>query len=292
MSEVLAVPLNRKHISSIKHPLATRTTTRTLGRLLPNIFAVLLTAAGWPSAVLSQSQPSAEAIGYSQGGLPLMVYRLGDGPNLVPVLGAQHGGPEINTSRLTQSLMDYFTQNPTEVPGAVTLAFMPETNPDGIAAGTRRFLSGVDPNRNWGGPSWDTDGYDSNGRFERGLGGPEPFSEQETRALADFVLRQRPIMVVNYHSAGGFMFGGRDGIGGVLADAYERASGYYRPAPGSGSGPRLLGYRASGTTSGWLSEQGINGIFIELSTPADAELSRNLAGMKAMLAVLAASASP
>jgi hypothetical protein len=264
----------------------------TFGQLFLTLFAVLLSLASFPLTVSSQVQLAAESIGLSQGGLPLMVYRLGEGPNLVLVLGAQHGGPEANTARLTQGLMEYFTQNPAEVPGSVTLAFMPETNPDGIAAGTRRFLSGVDPNRNWGGPSWDTDGYDSNGRFERGLGGPEPFSEQETRALADFILRQRPIMVVNYHSAGGFMFGGRDGIGGVLADAYERASGYYRPAPGPGSGPRLLGYRASGTTSSWLSEQGINGIFIELTTPSDSELGRNLAGMKAMLAVLAASASP
>jgi hypothetical protein len=252
---------------------------------------LLLLALLVPSRANAASNTPPEIIGFSQGGLPLTVYRLGDGPNLVLVLGAQHGGPEANTYRLAQGLLDYFTDNSAEVPSAVTLAFLPQTNPDGLAVGTRRFLSGVDPNRNWGGPSWDTDGYDSNGRFEHGLGGPEPFSEQETRALADFILRQRPIMVVNYHSAGGFMFGGRDGIGGVLADAYERASGYYRPAPGPGSGPRLLGYRASGTTSGWLSEQGINGIFIELTNPADPEFGRNLAGMKAMLTVLAASAA-
>ena len=218
----------------------------------------------------SSALPTPEPIGFSQGGLPLMVYRLGDGPNLVLVLGAQHGGPEANTYRLTQALLEYFNDNPTEVPSAVTLAFLPQTNPDGLAAGTRRFLSGVDPNRNWGGPTWETDGYDSNGRFEYGLGGPEPFSEQETRALAEFVVRQHPIMVVNYHSAGGFMFGGREGIGGVLADAYVRASGYYSPSPGGGwRRPAPAWVPRHRDTSGWLGEQGINGIFIELTSPAD-----------------------
>jgi hypothetical protein len=258
--------------------------------LVAAILFILLFVAQWRTTSASNELPTPEPIGFSQGGLPLLVYRLGDGPNFVLVLGAQHGGPEANTYRLTQAMLEYFNDNPTEIPAPVTLAFLPQTNPDGLAAGTRRFLSGVDPNRNWPGPTWETDGYDSNGRFERGLGGPEPFSEQETRALAEFVLRQHPIMVVNYHSAGGFMFGGRDGIGGVLADAYVRASGYYSPTPGVG-GQRLLGYRATGTTSGWLSEQGINGIFIELTSPADPEFTRNLAGMKAMLAVLARSAS-
>jgi Zinc carboxypeptidase len=253
--------------------------------LTATCLSILLLFSGWSASSAAGVLPTPEPIGFSQGGLPLMVYRLGDGPNLVLLLGAQHGGPEINTYRLTQALLEYFAENPGEVPSSVTLAFLPRANPDGLVAGTRRFLSGVDPNRNWGGPSWEPDGYDSNGRFERGLGGPEPFSEQETRALAEFVIQQRPIMVVNYHSAGGFMFGGRDGIGGALADAYESASGYYRPVPGSGQ--RLLGYRASGTTSSWLSEQGINGIFLELTSPGDPEFNRNLAGMRAMLAVLA-----
>ena len=91
---------------------------------------------------------------------------------------------------------------------------MPVANPDGLAAGSRQFPSGVDPNRNWGGGDWRADAYDSNAVFRVGLGGSEPFSEPETRALADWVLANRPALVVNYHSAGGFMFGPRDGAGG------------------------------------------------------------------------------
>jgi len=62
-------------------------------------------------------------------------------------------------------------------------------------------------NRNWGGGDWRADAFDSNAQFRPGLGGFEPFSEIETRALADWVLAVRPALVINYHSAGGFMPG-------------------------------------------------------------------------------------
>ena len=96
-------------------------------------------------------------------------------------------------------------------------------------SGSRQFLSGVDPNRNWGGGDWRADAYDSNALFRVGLGGSEPFSEQETRALANWVLAVRPALVVNYHSAGGFMFGPRDGAPGELAATYAQESGYNWP---------------------------------------------------------------
>src|SRR6266508_4782313 len=210
----------------------------------------LFTGMSWAGrASAADNITTAEAIGFSQSGLPLMLYRLGGGPRTVLLLGAQHGGPEANTYRLVQGLLEHYQSNPAEIPTSVTLAILPAANPDGLAAGTRRFLSGVDPNRNWGGPGWEPDGWDSNGRFEVGLGGPEPFSEQETRALASWITSNRPALVINYHSAGGFMFGGRAGSGAELADAYEYASGYYRPQPVSGQ--RVLSYRVTGSMNGW-----------------------------------------
>ena len=70
-----------------------------------------------------------------------------------------------------------------------------------------------------------------------GLGGPAPFSEQETRALADWMLKTRPVLTVNYHSAGGFILAGRDGLLGDISEAYANASGYARPQPGAGAAP-------------------------------------------------------
>jgi hypothetical protein len=145
----------------------------------------------------------------------------------------------------------------------------------------------VDPNRNWGGGDWRADAYDSNARFRVGLGGFEPFSEQETRALADWVLAARPALVINYHSAGGFMFGPRDGLPGELAAIYAETSGYAWPGgPGSGGGSPLA-YRASGSMNVWLRESGVPGILVELSTPWYPEIDRNLSAVRAVLQRLA-----
>jgi predicted deacylase len=232
------------------------------------------------------AEPRTMTIGTSQDGAPLILYVLGGGPQRVLILGGQHGGPEANTVELVGGLLEYFAQNTAELPSGIELDMLPIANPDGLAAGSRQFSSGIDPNRNWGGNDWRSDAFDSNAVFRVGLGGPEPFSEPETRALADWVLRDRPAFIVNYHSAGGFMFGAREGRSGELAIAYAEASGYYWPAPGGGQ-RSPLGYAASGSMNVWLRETGIPAILIELSTPHQTEIERNLAGLKAVLNHLA-----
>jgi hypothetical protein len=237
------------------------------------------------------AEPATLTIGTSQGGAPLTVYQLGNGTRRVLILGGQHGGPERNTVELVESLLDYFSSNPEELPAGLGLDILTVANPDGLAAGSRQFMSGVDPNRNWGGSDWRTDAFDSNALFRVGLGGNEPFSEPETRALGDWVLAARPAMVINYHSAGGFMFGPRDGLPGELATTYAEVSGYAWPggAGGGGGGIRSpLGYSASGSMNVWLRETGIPAILVELSTPWYPEVDRNLSALKAVLQRLAA----
>jgi hypothetical protein len=232
----------------------------------------------------SGSQPWT-VIGFSQGGLPLVVHHVGTGTQRLFIMGGQHGGPEENTIQLAQALLDTFKQ-PGQLPSNVGLDVLVVANPDGEAAGIRQFLSGVDPNRNWPGSNWERDAYDSNGAFRRGLGGPEPFSEQETRALRDWRIDRRPTFSINYHSAGGFMFGPTEGPGAELTLAFAEASGYLLPRSGGGASG-LLGYRTSGTMNGWMRTENLLGIFIELTTPRSPEFDRNLAGVQAILARLA-----
>ncbi len=237
-------------------------------------------AASVPPAQESYVAPSAEVFGQSAGGIPLTAYWLGSGPTVVVVQGALHGGPEANTSALTFQLRDYFASHPDQIPPGVRLAFIPEANPDGIATNRRLYLSGVDPNRNWDTPEWQSDAYDSDGRFVPGLGGPRPMSEPETRLFADWVLALRPAAVIQYHSRGGFIVGARE-----LSEPYAEASGYYLPRPGGGVGG-LLPYRATGSLGRWLSEQGIPAILIELASASAPEFDRNLAGLRAVLRVV------
>ena len=226
-------------------------------------------------------------IGFSQGGQPLVLRHLGDAKNRILILGGQHGAPEANTIELVNQLTEHLVETPGEVPGSLGIDFLAITNPDGASAGMRQYLSGVDPNRNWGSPEWASDAYDSNGVFRPGLGGPEPFSEQETRALADWMLQNRPVLTVNYHSAGGFMFGPRDGVAGEITQRYVEASGYWSPTPGGGGGGSPLSYRATGSLNVWARNVGLNTLFIELTTPHSVEFERNLAGLKAVFPRLA-----
>jgi Zinc carboxypeptidase len=264
----------------------TELTNRTHHRSVRAVALFSGLAAGLLLARPAFAEPRETTIGISQSGLPLVVYELGEGQQRVLVLGGQHGGPEANTVELAGGLLDYFAENPDALPDGVELDVLPIANPDGLAAGSRQFASGVDPNRNWGGSDWQPDAFDSNAIFRDGLGGSEPFSEPETRALANWVLSMRPAFIVNYHSAGGFMFGPRDGLAGDFSRAYSEASGYSWPAPG---GRSPLPYSTNGSMNAWLREVGIPSILVELSTPRATEIERNLAGLAAVLQELAAS---
>ena len=253
-------------------------------RAMALVTVALVSALATMLAPAAFAEPRESTLGMSQSGLPLVLYGLGSGPRRVLVLGGQHGRPEANTVELAGGLLEYFDANPDELPDGIELDVLPVANPDGLAAGSRQFSSGVDPNRNWGGSDWQPDAFDSNAVFREGLGGREPFSEPETRALADWVLSNRPAFIVNYHSAGGFMFGARGGLAGDLATAYAEASGYSWPAPG---GPSPLPYSTSGSMNVWLRDIGIPSILVELSTPRATEIERNLAGLAAVLHQLA-----
>jgi hypothetical protein len=239
-------------------------------------------ASGAMAAPVPQATPTVEVIGASSGGIPLTAYWLGEGATPVIVQGAIHGGYEINTSRLTFQLRDYYQAHLDEIPTGLRIAFMPEANPDGIALDSRFYLSDVDPNRNWDTADWVADAYDGDGRLRHNLGGTAPMSEPETRAMADWFLALRPAVVVQYHSQGSFVVGTRE-----LAEPYAAATGYRLPTPGGGLGG-LLPYRATGTLGRWLSDHDLGSVLIETANHRDPEFDRNLRGLRAVLRAVAA----
>jgi hypothetical protein len=245
------------------------------------MLALCVALLSWATPVSAETRST--VIGTSQNGVPLTLYTLGNGPKRVLLIGGQHGGPEANTVELADAMLDYFEANPSEIPAAIELDILPIANPDGLSAGSRQFADGVDPDRNWGGADWHTDAFDSNAVFRPGLGGPEPFSEPETQALANWVLANQPAFIVNYHSAGGFMFGGRDGVAGELSSLYAETSGYSWPQPGVNGQRSPLPYQATGSMNVWLRNSGIAAILVELTTPRSVEIERNLAAVKAVL---------
>jgi hypothetical protein len=238
--------------------------------------------AGRAGAQVVPAAAKVSLVGKSRGGQPINAFHVGGDRRRVLVLGGQHGAPEANSITLVDAILDFVSRYPSVVPKNVGLDVIAIANPDGLLTGSRQYLSGVDPNRNWASGDWEPDAYDSLGRFFYGLGGPVPMSEPETRQLASWITRHRPTLVVNYHSAGGFVSTDQDGLSWDLAGVYAEASGYpcYGPdAP--------FGYPITGAMDGWLAGRGIADLFVELSTMEEPDIDENLAGLLAVLEHLA-----
>jgi protein MpaA len=220
-----------------------------------------------------QAEPRQLHLGLSAEGRPIDGYWLG-APNAsaVIVVGGIHGRPEINSSDLVWRLLDHFAE--LGVPPHVSVLFVPEANPDGIAEGTRELTDGVDPNRNFPTPDWQP-GTFGPGKWLPDGGGGWPLSEPETVALARVVERVHPAALLSYHSAGGVAMGGEASERAGLLATYSEVSGYpARP---------FVAYPVTGDFAQWCDDIGIPTLEVELTDHVDPEVDRNLLGVQAVL---------
>jgi murein DD-endopeptidase MepM/ murein hydrolase activator NlpD len=226
-------------------------------------------------------------IGYSVQGRPIVVYRLGQGPIKVVLVGDIHGEFEANTYALAQQLLAYFQAHPGQVPARVSLWIVPTMNPDGLVTGHRWNADDVDLNRNadtdldgCAGNDWSPDTTGLEGDYP-GAGGAYPFSEPETRAMRDFL--GDAWIAVFYHSAAGAIFADscqRHLPSTRLAEAISAGSGYPVPAEG------WTGYPITGEFGDYLAGEGMASVTVELSDHDDPEFERNLAGVQSMLSAV------
>ncbi|RLC77105.1 MAG: hypothetical protein DRJ03_11725 [Chloroflexi bacterium] len=218
--------------------------------------------------------------GASFNGRPLLAYRLGDGPSVRAIIGAIHGGYEWNTVDLVSQTLEYLQANPALIPGEVTLYVIPCANPDGYAAGIDREHgrmngNGVDLNRNWG-YNWQMTATHGTRQV---YAGAHAFSEPETAALRDLILEREVEAAIFYHSAMAKIFYGVEREKSAtyeLAVAVSEATGYPIAAG-------IPGQITTGDAVDWMSDQGLAGIEVELTTHEDIEWERNLQGLLAFL---------
>jgi hypothetical protein len=236
---------------------------------------VLLALSGPRLALSAGAEPREASIGVSAEGRPIRAYMLGDGPLVVMMIGGIHGAPERNASAVVWELLTYFAEEPAAVPSGMSLIFVPEANPDGLANGTRDLTDGVDANRNWPTGDWSPDTFGPGAYVLAGGGGETPLSEPETRALALLIDQVRPIVLLSYHAAAGFAMGGPAAVQTGLLEQYATFSGY----PASS----FLAYPVTGDLAQWSEDLGIPTVEVELSDHADSEFERNLAGVLAIL---------
>ncbi|MFZ2303622.1 MAG: M14 family metallopeptidase [Minisyncoccia bacterium] len=241
---------------------------------------------------------SRKIIGKSVEGRNIDAYIYGSGPTHLMFVGGIHGGYEWNSVLLAYKFVDYLKDNPTVVPGNITVSIIPSANPDGIYSvvkkegrftnvdihntslpeGTGRFnANNVDLNRNFD-CKWKPK---STWKSKIVSAGTRAFSEPETQAIRDFVFDFKPDAVVFWHSKANAVYASECKFGILpktldIMNAYSLASGY-------SAVKSFDAYEISGDAEGWLASINIPAITVELKTHETVEWERNLAGINAIL---------
>ncbi len=239
-----------------------------------------------------------EIIGKSVEGRDIEVYTYGDGDTRILFVGGIHGGYEWNTVLLAYKFIDYLNENHDFVPKGLTISIIPSANPDGIykvigkegrfsisdvpedegPLGNGRFnANNVDLNRNFD-CKWKPR---STWRGNIVSAGVSAFSEPESRALRDFILKTKPVAVVFWHSKSNAVYASECENGVLpdtikLMDTYSKASGYKAVES-------FDAYPVSGDAEGWLASINIPAVTVELSTHKTIEWDKNFVGIKAVL---------
>ena len=224
--------------------------------------------------------PDTFTFGASVQGRELVGWRIGNGDQVILLVGGIHTGFEANTVRLIEELATHFRGKPQDVLPEITLVLIPALNPDGLVKGREvagRFnANGVDLPRNWG-CDWSPNAVWREGQAVDP--GTRPFSEPETQALAALITDLRPGAVLFYHAAADGVFAGEcagDNSGAAaLAAVYGEAAGYPFGEPFSD-------YPLTGTATNWVVELGIPALAVELATSTGAEFVRNWRGVMAI----------
>lgn len=220
-------------------------------------------------------------LGTSVNGTAITAYHYGKGEKEVLLVGGVHGSYSPNTSALAEDLMEYFDANPNEIPEGVMVTIIPTLNPDGLATGgtAGRFNAHtVDLNRNFD-CEWSAKGM---WRDQEVSGGSAAFSEPEAVALRDYVLQYDPEAAIVWFSAEGKVYpsacvGNPSAASTALANTFASAAVYPTEA-------EFDAYAITGDMVNWMARQGVPAISVLLSDHQSTELTKNLAGVEAVLA--------
>lgn len=222
-------------------------------------------------------------IGKSVKGNNIEIMQFGNGPVERMMVAGIHGGNEWNTTALADQLIEYLQKNPKVIPADRTLYILRLLNPDGEARGHnldgRTNERGVDLNRNWDAfwvVDWPRDGC---WNYRPISAGSSPFSEPETTALRDFLLKHKVSALINYHSAAlGVFAGGRppETESVHLAKSIAAVTNYAYP-------PTDTGCDYTGQFADWLAMHGTAAVDLELSNHTDTDFDENLKVLNVLL---------
>lgn len=222
------------------------------------------------------------SIGSSVRGRAIGAYQFGGGNTMVLFIAAMHGN-EQNSMSLLNKWISQLDTYPDRVPADRNVVVIPDINPDGVAANSRLNANGIDLNRNFPTNDWQTQvTLPSAPTVWTNDGGPNPLSELESQAIANFEENHRPRVVLTYHSAAGIIEPTDGGDADSLGSIYASKAGY-RDIPAYAIGG-FFGYTTTGGFEDWVGQKlGLPAILVELPTSYSDDFSRNLPAMWAMV---------
>ena len=131
--------------------------------------------------------PHYRLAGRSVRGRPIMAQILGEGSDTTLIMSTIHGSEAAGTP-LVEELADYLRQHHQLLEGR-RVVLLPVANPDGMAAGTRENIRGIDLNRN----------FQAGNRINNETNGLRPLSEPESRAIQTVIQQYSPDRIVSIH---------------------------------------------------------------------------------------------
>ncbi|MHB1316457.1 MAG: M14 family metallopeptidase [Minisyncoccota bacterium] len=248
------------------------------------------------SVVVEDIGPKKVIIGTSVERRAIEAYTYGNGNTHLVFVGGIHGGYEWNSVVLAYEVMDYLTANPSVIPNNISVTIIPSANPDGvfkvvgkegrftasdvpvkISTAPGRFNAHlVDLNRNFD-CKWQPKSSWQNKVVSAGT---KAFSEPESAALQNFVIKNNPRAFVFWHSQSGAVYASRCEDGTLaetvaIMNIYAKASGYKAVET-------FDAYATTGDAEAWLASINIPAITVELTTHESIELEKNLEGLKVL----------
>ena len=224
---------------------------------------------------------SSWSIGTSVKGRPIMAYSFGSGPSVILFTGAIHGS-EPSSYTTMQAWVQHLQAYGDIVPADKRVVVVPNTNPDGVAAGTRYNSRNVNLGRNFPTNNWSASIETASGTQPTG-GGTSPGSEPETAALIKLTRQLRPRLEISFHAQGRLVGANKFRDSTAIGDIYAKTVGYktiYYDAEA------VMGYPMTGEYEDWMGEEmNIPAILIELPTHSGNYFTAQLPALRKMLAL-------
>jgi methionine-rich copper-binding protein CopC len=224
---------------------------------------------------------TSSVIGASSKGRPITAHYFGNGNKTILFTGGIHG-TEGSSYTTMQAWVNHLMSNGYKIPADKRVIIVPNTNPDGIAAGTRYSATNVNLGRNFPTANWKADIETANGVQKNG-GGTSPGSEPESKALMSLTRKFRPRLEVSFHAQGRLVGANKFGDSVAIGNTYASMVGYRTMFTDAEA---VMGYPMTGEYEDWMGEEmNVPAILIELPSYSGNYLNSQLNALYRMLSV-------